>query len=124
VALLPKGKFAIEGSVHIWGQLRQAFAHAFALAPTGQLLTREEAALLEKVAGLVVQRGMATPAVLFLESLGPLSFLGSQVGYGMRPFLELVCDAAEIEGLAALLERRDSIDRLISFIQEHTVAPA
>ena len=108
----------------IWGQLCQAFAHAFALAPTGQQLNHEEAALLEKVADLVVQRDMATPALLFLESSGPLTFLGSQVVHGMRPFLELIGDATAMERLATLLERRDSIDQLIALIQERTAAPA
>jgi len=110
--------------VNIWGQVRQALAHAFALTPTGQPLSPEEAALLEKVADLIVRRDMVTPALLFLESLGPLTFLGSQVGHGMRPFLELFCDATEMERLATLLERRDSLEQLVLFIQKRTTAPA
>jgi hypothetical protein len=61
---------------------------------------------------------MAAPALLFLESLGPLNFLGSQVLHGLRPFLELACDATELERLAAVLEQRDSVSRLIAMIQE------
>ncbi|MGH7962551.1 MAG: hypothetical protein ACRERD_12115 [Candidatus Binatia bacterium] len=103
--------------MNVWGRLRQEFAHAFALAPTETDFTPEETALLEKIAGLIVRRGMAVPALLFLESVGPLNFLGSQVLHGLRPFLELVCDATEMERLASLLERRDSIPRLITLIQ-------
>ncbi len=84
----------------------------------------EDAALLEKVAHLIVKRGMALPALLFLESLGPLNFLGSQVLHGLSPFLELVCNATEMERLASVLERRDSVPRLIAVIQEQAASPA
>ena len=104
--------------MNVWGRLRQEFVHAFALAPTESGFTPEDMALLEKIARLIVRRGMAVPALLFLESVGPLNFLGSQVLHGLRPFLELVCDATEMERLASMLERRDSIPRLITLIQE------
>lgn len=61
---------------------------------------------------------MAAPALLFLESLGPLSFLGSQVVYGLKPFLDVVIDPADAERLAILLERRDGIDQLTLCIQQ------
>jgi hypothetical protein len=67
---------------------------------------------------------MAMPALLFLESLGPLNFLGSQVLHGLRPFFELVCDATEMERLAVILERRDSVPRLMAIIQEQATSPA
>ena len=108
----------------VWGRLRQEFVHAFALAPAGAGFAPEEAALLEKIAGLVARRGMGAPALLFLESLGPLNFLGSQVTRGLRPFLELACDATELERLASVLERRDSVERLITLLQEQVTSPA
>jgi len=110
--------------VSVWGRLRQEFVHAFALAPAEVGFTSQETALLEKVARLVVKRGMAVPALLFLESLEPLNFLGSQVLHGLSPFLELVCDATEMERLAAVLERRDSIPQLIAMIQEQVTPSA
>jgi len=110
--------------VNLWGKLRKEFVHAFALSPIEPAFASEDAALLEKVARLIVKRGMALPALLFLESLGPLNFLGSQVLHGLRPFLELVCDATEMERLASVLERRDSVPRLIAVIQEQAASPA
>ena len=104
----------------IWGRLRQEFIHAFALAPAELGFAPEETALLEKVSRLIVKQGMAVPALLLLESLEPLSFLGSQVLHGFRPLLELVCDATEMERLAAVLERRDSVPRLITLIQKQS----
>jgi hypothetical protein len=105
-----------------WKRLRQQFAHAFALEPQRAQFSTEELALLDKAAGLILRRGMAAPAVLFLESLGPLSFLGSQVLHGLKPFLDVACDPLELERLAVILERRNSVDKLIALIQEHTTA--
>ena len=110
--------------VNLWGKFRKEFVHAFALSPIDPTFAPEETALLEKVARLIAQRGMTMPALLFLESVGPLNFLGSQVLHGLRPFLELVCDATEMERLATILERRESIPRLIAIIQERATSPA
>jgi hypothetical protein len=110
--------------VTLWEKLRQGFVHAFALAPTQAEFAPEELALLEKVAGVVVRRGMGAPALLFLESVEPFNFLGSQSVHGLKPFLELVCDATELERLAVVLERRDSVDRLITLIQEQATSSA
>ena len=110
--------------MNLWGKLRKEFVHAFALSPIEPAFASEDAALLEKVARLIVKRGMALPALLFLESLGPLNFLGSQVMHGLRPFLELVCDVPEMERLAVILERRDNVPRLIAMIEEQAASPA
>ena len=112
------GKFAIEGDVNRWRKFRQTFAHAFALTPTGQPFAPEEVALLEKVAHAIVKREMTAPALLFLESLAPLHFLGSQIVHGLTPFLDFVCNSTELERLATILERRDSLERLSILIQE------
>ena len=98
-------------------QLKATFRHAFALQPEGESLTVEEQTLLEKVATAVVIRRMAGPAVLFLESAGPMNFLGSQALHFLTPILDLTCDAPEIEQAACLLERRDAIPRLIELIE-------
>ena len=106
--------------MRLWKKLRQEFAHAFAIAPPASGFSPEELVLLEKIARRIVNRGMATPAVLFLESLGPLSFLGSQVVHGLKPFMDVVIDPAYAERLAILLERRDGIDQLILCLQQRT----
>lgn len=124
MALPITDKFAIEGRVNLWKRWRKEFVHAFALNPTEEGLAREDVALLEKIAHGIVRREMAAPALIFLESLGPLSFLGSQALHGLIPFLELVSNEKELERLATILERRDSIDRLILLIQERMTPTA
>jgi len=91
--------------------------HAFALEPEGQPLSPEDLALLERVAAAVVERGMATPAVLFLESVGPMNFLGSQALHFFTPLLEVVFPQRDVERVAFLLERRDTLSRLVAMIE-------
>jgi len=91
--------------------------HAFALEPEGQPLSPEDVALLERVAATVVERGMATPAILFLESVGPMNFLGSQALHFFTPLLEVVFPPRDVERVALLLERRDTLSRLGAMIE-------
>ncbi|MBI3248136.1 MAG: hypothetical protein HYZ50_16650 [Deltaproteobacteria bacterium] len=106
-----------------WERVQKEFRHAFALTPLPQPLTADERILLEKIARLIAARGMAAPALLFLESLAPLSFLGSQIIHSMKPFLDLVCDPLDLGRLAQVLERRDGVDLLVSQLQEQANSP-
>ena len=90
---------------------------AFAVQGESQALSSDDVALLERVAEAVVKRGMTAPAAVFLESVGPMNFLGSQALHVLTPLLDLACDTREIEHVARLLERRDTIPRLIALIE-------
>lgn len=79
--------------------------------------------MLERIAGAVTTRGMATPAVLFLESMGPMNFLGSQALHVLSPIIECVVSGTELSQAARLLERRDSISRLITLIEAKAAPP-
>src|SRR5712692_6204325 len=96
--------------------------HAFALELEGQPLSPEDVALLERVAATVVERGMATPAILFLESVGPINFLGSQALHFFTPILEVVFPQRDVERVAQLLERRDTLSRLTVLIERRAEA--
>ena len=97
--------------------LRARVQHAFAVEPAGEPLSAEDVALLERVAAAVVEREMAVPAVLFLESVGPMNFLGSQVLHFFMPILEVVFPQRDVERVALLLERRDTLSRLAALIE-------
>jgi hypothetical protein len=98
-------------------KLRAGLRHAFAVRPEQERFTAEDLALLERIADAIVTRGMATPATLFLESMGPLNFLGSQALHVLTPIVESVLSATELTQIARLLERRDSIHRLMTLIE-------
>ena len=98
-------------------RFKASLKHAFMIQPETQPLSPEDFALLEKIATTVADRRMAGPALLFLESTGPLNFLSSQALHFLTPILDLACEAREIEQAARLLERRDAIPHLIDLIE-------
>lgn len=102
--------------------LRARVQHAFAVEPAGKPLSAEDMALLERVAAAVVEREMAVPAVVFLESIGPMNFLGSQALHFFTPILEVVFPQRDVERVALLLERRDTLSRLMVLIERRAEA--
>jgi hypothetical protein len=98
--------------------------HAFSVKSDSEVYTVEDLALLERVADAVVKRGMTAPATVFLESLGPMNYLGSQALYFLTPIVEWAFNASEVEQVARLLERRDTVPRLIAIIDAKSVPPA
>lgn len=103
-------------------KVRAGLRHAFAVRPEDQPLSIDDVQLLERIAETIVKRGMAAPATMFLESTGPMNFLGSQALHFIAPIIECAFSTKEVEQVARLLERRDTVTRLISII-EATSAP-
>jgi hypothetical protein len=76
---------------------------------------------IERIARIVVDRRLETPAVIFLEANRPLRFL---VGQGLLMTLPVVGSfiaPADLESLARALDSEDSLDQLIARI-EHLAA--
>ena len=80
-------------------------------------LSLEDRVLLEKMADWLVERRMSTPAVLFLESVKPLNFLGSQAMFFFEPMVKAFFTAKDYTRLATLMEHRDSVETLLSMIE-------
>jgi hypothetical protein len=96
--------------------IRSRLKGAFAMGP-GTPLSAEDVALLERVADRIVQRGMATPAIMFLESVGPMNFLGSQALHFFTPIIQMAFPQRDVERIALLLERRETLTRLAALIE-------
>ena len=79
----------------------------------------EQQALLDRIAEAVVARELTAPAVLFLESMKPLSFLGGQFMAFLSPFIHMVVDATEYDRIAEVIERRENVEFLIQRIEHH-----
>ena len=102
----------------LWLQkLKSGFAYAFGVESEG-MLSEEDLALLDKVASFVVKKRMETPTILFLESMRPLNFMGSQVMVFLQPIVASFFSTREYEQLAQILERRESIGILIERIEK------
>ena len=74
--------------------------------------------LIEKLAKFVVERKMAPAAILAIESLKPLNFIGSQLMHTVSPFAEVFFNAASYQEVAALFEKREYVEQLVRRIDE------
>ena len=92
------------------------FKHAF--ATEGAKLDDCDTALIRKLADYVVRRNMSVPAVMFLESVRPLNFVGSQAMVFFKPIISRFFTKVEYDKLASMLEKREVIDRLIKEIEQ------
>jgi hypothetical protein len=97
--------------------IRAGLRHAFAIQPKSMTFSKEDEELMTRVAEMIVKRDMAAPATVFLESMGPMSFLGSQALHFFTPIIECAFNVKEVEQVARLLERRETIPKLIAIIE-------
>jgi hypothetical protein len=66
---------------------------------------------------------MTVPAIFFLESIKPLSFVGSQAMHFFEPMVRALFSVPEYDRLAFLMERRENLEALLVTIErEDTVA--
>jgi hypothetical protein len=86
--------------------------------PGGLTPAEEDEKLLDAVASRVVRMGMAVPAIFFLESTKPLSYIGSQALVFLEPFVKSFLNLASYDRFVALLEDRRNIEKLLRKIED------
>ncbi len=84
-------------------------------------LAAEDVALLERVAGRIVELHLAAPALLALETARPLSVLAGQALVFFQPFAQALFALPDYDRFARLLERRDALSLLIERIEERAI---
>jgi len=85
--------------------------------PEQKVLAEEEAAVVEKLAQKVVDKSMTVPVIMFLESVKPLNFIGSQAMVFFEPIVQSVFNFRDYDSLRTALEKRPSIEILIQRIE-------
>lgn len=95
---------------------RDKLKHAFAVKQD-KLVLKTYLPLLDKVAKFIAQRRLQAPAILALQSLIPLNFIGSQALIVVSPFLDPFLTMEEQNKIIELLEHRDGIELLIQRIE-------
>jgi hypothetical protein len=76
-------------------------------------VTPADEGMLDELADAIVRRHLATPALFFLESMRPLSFVGSQMMLFLRPMISVIwTDPKRWDQLQAVLEQRGSVEEL------------
>jgi hypothetical protein len=82
-------------------------------------LTEEELAVMDKLAKFTVRKGMTVPAIMFLESVKPLNFIGSQAMVFFEPIIQTLFNIRDYNTLQVALEKRESVEILIRRIEEY-----
>jgi hypothetical protein len=98
---------------------KDMFAHDGKQRPEKKELPPEERAVLEKVAKKVVQWRMTVPAILFLESVKPLNFIGAQAMVFFEPIVQSIFSLKDYDTFRLTLERRENIENLLQIIEEY-----
>jgi len=82
-------------------------------------LPEDENAVLEKLAHKVVDRGMTVPAILFLESVKPLNYIGSQAMVFFEPIVQSVFNFKDYDTMRIALEKRETLEILLVKIEKY-----
>jgi hypothetical protein len=83
-----------------------------------ELSTEERDAWIEKISRGIVARGMATPAVLFLEMHKPLAFVASQGLVMTSGFTAPFVGMDNLQAFTKLIEKRENVELLVQRIEE------
>jgi hypothetical protein len=80
--------------------------------------------LIEKIARAVVQRQLTVPAIILLESIKPLSFLGNQILIFANPVVSLIVQSKEYYRFVRMIEERENIEKLTVAIENENARDA
>ncbi len=93
--------------------------HAFAVEkPEDFSPTAIQAEVTRKLAAEIVRRGMATPALMFLEMSRPLNMVAASTMHYFTPIIKVITDGPGYEAFAAMLEHRGSIAYFMRSIED------
>ena len=74
--------------------------------------------IIKKLANEIVFRGMAVPAIFFLESTKHISFIGSQFLIFLGPIATCFINNSKYYNFTEIIEDRDNIEILITEIEK------
>ena len=96
-----------------------SFKDAFALQPEGEKpkLSEKQSELLDRLAQKVVGYKMTVPAIMFLETAKPLSYIGSQTMVFFEPMVKAVFNIAEYDEFRIMLEDRRNVEDFVTRIE-------
>ena len=79
--------------------------------------TPTQRAAMDRVARFIVRFGMTTPAILSLETMRPLSYVGSQWMHVLSPSVGAFLTGPDWDALAELLEHRQGLDVVLEHLE-------
>jgi hypothetical protein len=91
---------------------------AFSTDPDQEKLREDEIVFLDRIASFIVRRGMTTPAIMLLESVRPLNYIGSQAMAFFEPVVKILYPNKQYSEFQHILEKRQSIETLLQRIEQ------
>jgi hypothetical protein len=88
----------------------------------GELSPERRDELIRKIARAVVERNLTAPAIFFLESTKPLSFIGSQVMVFFDPLVRSIFNVRGYDDVRLALENRENVELLVAEIERYDAA--
>ena len=76
-----------------------------------------QAELLSKIADQIVKRKLTVPAIMFFESVKPLSFIGSQGMVFLQPIVQAFLNRREYDEITLMMESRENVEKLLLEIE-------
>lgn len=73
---------------------------------------------MESIAREIVQRQLTVPAIIFLETIKPLTFLGNQLLIFANPVVSLVVSTGNYYKFVRMIEDRENVEKLTVAIEE------
>ncbi len=80
--------------------------------------TQTQLDAVDRVAKFIVRFGMTVPAILAIEAMRPLGFVGSQFMHMLTPSIGVFLTDKQWTVLASLLENRSGVDVILNRIEE------
>ncbi|MCK5784923.1 MAG: hypothetical protein KAH54_00035 [Candidatus Sabulitectum sp.] len=74
--------------------------------------------LAKRIAHKIVERELTVPAIIFLESIKPVSFLGSQMLVFANPVISLLVQSGDYYRFVRMIEDRENVEKLTVAIEE------
>lgn len=88
-----------------------------------EVTPEDEEEMIRKIAEKVHKYGMDVAAILMIESIKPLTYIGSQMGrFFVSPFLPAFGDEIGMSGekFLQVFERRENVEKLLNLLEEMT----
>jgi len=82
-------------------------------------ITPEQDEVLDKVAKKVVQKRMTVPALMFIESVKPLNFIGAQLMVFFEPIVQSLFEFKSYNIFREAIENRDNVEILMQKIEKY-----
>ena len=121
-----------------WENFKREWVNAFSMNMADDQLNENDIKLLDGVAQDIVNRKLAPPAILFLVSVKPVSFLMAQGMQFVKPFMPglsddtthkefanrfmvstLISNPTAYSRFALLMESRDAVELMIEMLEKY-----